>query len=51
MSPGYVATHWDAVVEGAKRTGRTPDRQDWRIVREIFVADTDDEAYANCVAA
>jgi len=49
LSPTYVATHWDAVVEGAKRTGRTPDRREWRIVREIFVADTDDEAYKGCV--
>ncbi len=49
LSPAYVATHWDAVIEGAKRTGRTPDRGEWRIVREIFVADTDDEAFKGCV--
>ena len=49
LSPSYVATHWDAVEEGARRTGRTPDRRDWRIVREIFVADTDEEAYEQCV--
>jgi len=49
LSPAYVATHWDAVVEGAKRTGRTPDRGEWRIVREVFVADTDDEAFKGCV--
>jgi alkanesulfonate monooxygenase SsuD/methylene tetrahydromethanopterin reductase-like flavin-dependent oxidoreductase (luciferase family) len=49
LSPAYVATHWDAVVEGAKRTGRMPDRGEWRIVREIFVADTDDEAFKGCV--
>jgi len=45
LSTAYCASHWDAVLEGAKRTGRNPDRADWRIVREIFVADTDDEAY------
>jgi len=49
LSPAYVATHWDAVVEGEKRTGRTPDRGEWRIVREVFVADTDDEAFKGCV--
>jgi alkanesulfonate monooxygenase SsuD/methylene tetrahydromethanopterin reductase-like flavin-dependent oxidoreductase (luciferase family) len=49
LSPAYVATHWDAVVEGAKRTGRTADRGEWRIVREVFVADTDDEAFKGCV--
>jgi alkanesulfonate monooxygenase SsuD/methylene tetrahydromethanopterin reductase-like flavin-dependent oxidoreductase (luciferase family) len=49
LSPAYVATHWDAVVEGANRTGRTADRGEWRIVREVFVADTDDEAFKGCV--
>jgi alkanesulfonate monooxygenase SsuD/methylene tetrahydromethanopterin reductase-like flavin-dependent oxidoreductase (luciferase family) len=49
MSPAYVATHWDAVLEGAKRTGRHPSRHDWRIVREIFVGETDAEAHRHCV--
>jgi alkanesulfonate monooxygenase SsuD/methylene tetrahydromethanopterin reductase-like flavin-dependent oxidoreductase (luciferase family) len=49
LSPSYVASHWDSVLEGAARSGRTPDRRDWRIVREIFVADTDEEAYERCV--
>ena len=34
-----VKTHWDAVEEGASRAGRTPDRSEWRISREVFVAD------------
>ena len=29
---------------GAARTRRTPKRADWRLAREIFVADTDAEA-------
>jgi alkanesulfonate monooxygenase SsuD/methylene tetrahydromethanopterin reductase-like flavin-dependent oxidoreductase (luciferase family) len=45
LNPAYVASHWDAVEVGAARTGRTPSRRDWRIVREIFVADTDEEAW------
>jgi alkanesulfonate monooxygenase SsuD/methylene tetrahydromethanopterin reductase-like flavin-dependent oxidoreductase (luciferase family) len=49
MSPSYVATHWDAVLEGARRSHARPNRQDWRIVREIFVADTDEEAHRHCV--
>ncbi len=49
LSPGYVASHWDSVVEGGKRTGRVPDRREWRIVREIFVAETDEQAYEQCV--
>jgi alkanesulfonate monooxygenase SsuD/methylene tetrahydromethanopterin reductase-like flavin-dependent oxidoreductase (luciferase family) len=45
LNPGYVSSHWDAVEAGAARTGRTPFRGDWRLVREIFVADTDEEAW------
>ena len=44
LNPAYVATHWAAVEEGAKRSGRTPRRRDWRMVREVFVAETDAEA-------
>ena len=39
-----TAQHWDAVVEGAARSGRTPDRNDWRIIRDVYVAPTDTEA-------
>jgi alkanesulfonate monooxygenase SsuD/methylene tetrahydromethanopterin reductase-like flavin-dependent oxidoreductase (luciferase family) len=45
LNPGYVASHWDSVLAGAARTGRTPSRADWRLVREIFVADTDEDAW------
>jgi alkanesulfonate monooxygenase SsuD/methylene tetrahydromethanopterin reductase-like flavin-dependent oxidoreductase (luciferase family) len=45
LNPAYVASHWDAVEEGAKRTGRTPNRGDWRMVREVFVAETDEKAH------
>ena len=44
LNPAYVATHWDAVEEGAKRSGLTPKRADWRLVREVFVAESDDQA-------
>jgi alkanesulfonate monooxygenase SsuD/methylene tetrahydromethanopterin reductase-like flavin-dependent oxidoreductase (luciferase family) len=44
LSPAYVASHWDSVEAGAARSGRTPKRSEWRLVREIFVADTDAEA-------
>jgi alkanesulfonate monooxygenase SsuD/methylene tetrahydromethanopterin reductase-like flavin-dependent oxidoreductase (luciferase family) len=30
--------------EGAASAGRTCDRQDWRVIRDIFVAETDAEA-------
>jgi alkanesulfonate monooxygenase SsuD/methylene tetrahydromethanopterin reductase-like flavin-dependent oxidoreductase (luciferase family) len=42
--PGVTAQHWDAVVEGALRSGRTPERNEWRIIRDIYVAPSDDEA-------
>ncbi|TCI00210.1 LLM class flavin-dependent oxidoreductase [Roseococcus sp. SYP-B2431] len=45
LNPAYVGSHWDSVEEGARRSGRTPDRRDWRLVREVFVADTDEEAW------
>lgn len=41
----YIASHWKSVEEGAKKSGRTPNRADWRISRDVFVADTDEEAY------
>ena len=44
LNPAYVASHWDSVEAGARRTGRNPSRRDWRIVREVFVAETDAEA-------
>lgn len=43
LNTEYVATHWDAVEEGALRSGRTPDRRDWRLVREVLVAETDEQ--------
>ena len=34
LNPAYVGSHWEAVEEGAKRTGRTAERAEWRMVRE-----------------
>jgi alkanesulfonate monooxygenase SsuD/methylene tetrahydromethanopterin reductase-like flavin-dependent oxidoreductase (luciferase family) len=39
-----TARHWQAVLEGAVRSGRTPDRGDWRLIRDVYVAPTDREA-------
>jgi alkanesulfonate monooxygenase SsuD/methylene tetrahydromethanopterin reductase-like flavin-dependent oxidoreductase (luciferase family) len=44
LNPAYVGSHWESVEIGAARSGRTPDRGEWRMVREVFVADTDAEA-------
>jgi len=40
----YLAGHWYRYVQGAEEAGRTPNRNDWRVASNIFVADTDDEA-------
>ena len=39
-----LITHWDTVSEAAARNGRTADRREWRIAREVYVARTDEEA-------
>ena len=45
LNANYLAGHWDAVAEGAASTGRTAHRSDWRMVREVLVADADEEAW------
>ncbi len=49
LNPAYVTSHWESVEMGAKRTGRTPHRDNWRVVREVLVADTDEEAWERSV--
>jgi alkanesulfonate monooxygenase SsuD/methylene tetrahydromethanopterin reductase-like flavin-dependent oxidoreductase (luciferase family) len=44
LNDAHTASHWSSVLEGARRSGRTPQRSDWRVVREIYVAPTDAEA-------
>ena len=39
-----LKTHWDAVEEGAQKSGRTPNRADWRIAKEVYIADTTEQA-------
>ena len=45
LNPAYVGSHWESVEIGAAKTGRKPNRSDWRLVREVFIADTDEEAW------
>ncbi len=40
----YLREHWDMMMEGAASAGRTCDRNDWRVIRDVFVAETDEEA-------
>ena len=45
LGSAYMAGHWEAVLEGAARGNREPPpRSEWRIVRDVWVADTDEEA-------
>ncbi len=39
-----LKTHWDSYEAGALAAGRTPRREDWRVCKEIIVAQTDAEA-------
>lgn len=39
-----LRSHWDAVEDGAAKAGRTADRTNWRIAREVVVAETSSEA-------
>ncbi len=45
LNANYLSGHWDAVEAGARSAGRTASRKDWRMVREVLVADTDEEAW------
>ncbi|KRA23822.1 hypothetical protein ASD65_04840 [Microbacterium sp. Root61] len=39
-----LVQHWETYATAAVEAGHTPDRADWHICRDIFVADTDEEA-------
>lgn len=45
LNANYLSGHFDAVAAGAASAGRTAHRSDWRMVREVLVADTDEEAW------
>jgi alkanesulfonate monooxygenase SsuD/methylene tetrahydromethanopterin reductase-like flavin-dependent oxidoreductase (luciferase family) len=42
----YLRDHWSMMEEGAASAGRTCSRKDWRVIRDVFVADSDREAKA-----
>ena len=49
MATQFAAQHWASVEAGARKSGRTPKRSDWAIVRDVFVADTDELAWQHAV--
>lgn len=44
VAASYLAGHWEQYSEGAREGGHEPDRREWRVAREAFVAETDEEA-------
>jgi len=44
ITKDVLRTHWKSVEDGALETGRTPDRRMWRVARDIYVAETTEEA-------
>lgn len=41
----YIQSHWSSVVEGAEEAKREPPpKSEWRLIREVVVAETDKEA-------
>lgn len=45
-----LRSHWQAVEAGASHSGRTPSRAEWRIARDIYVADTTEQARTDALA-
>ncbi len=45
MNTRFMAGHWETYSGAAVAAGREPKRSDWRILREVVVADTDEEAF------
>ena len=41
-----MRTQWQTYAEAAEAAGHTPDRTKWRVGKEVFIADTDEEAIA-----
>jgi alkanesulfonate monooxygenase SsuD/methylene tetrahydromethanopterin reductase-like flavin-dependent oxidoreductase (luciferase family) len=41
----FLRSHWDTYAEAAEAAGRTPKRSDWRVCKEVIVAETDAAAY------
>jgi alkanesulfonate monooxygenase SsuD/methylene tetrahydromethanopterin reductase-like flavin-dependent oxidoreductase (luciferase family) len=44
MALHTVVNHWETVEEGARKVGKKPSRKEWRIFRDIYVAETDEQA-------
>ncbi len=45
-----LKTHWQAVEQGAAKTGAATDRRQWRICRDVHVAETTEQARREALA-
>lgn len=46
LNAADLRSHWAAFSESAEGAGHVPDRRQWRVCRDIYVADTDEQAIA-----
>ena len=44
LNPQDLRGHWSAYEESARASGHTPRRSEWRLCRDLYVADTDAQA-------
>src|SRR5438552_4353844 len=49
VTPRVLQSHWASVVDGAGRSGRTPERGRWRVCRAVHVAATDGQARGEAI--
>lgn len=49
VPPTHLASHWEAVEAGAAKAEREVDRSTWRIAREVYVAETTEQARAEAI--
>ncbi len=49
VSTSALIQHWATYEQAAHTSGHTPDRRDWRVLRDYFVADTDEEAMESVI--
>jgi alkanesulfonate monooxygenase SsuD/methylene tetrahydromethanopterin reductase-like flavin-dependent oxidoreductase (luciferase family) len=49
LPPRNLLTHWEAVADGGEKNGKPASRRQWRIAREIYVAETTEKAREECL--
>jgi alkanesulfonate monooxygenase SsuD/methylene tetrahydromethanopterin reductase-like flavin-dependent oxidoreductase (luciferase family) len=49
VAPRVLLTHWQTLEAGAAEAGRTPSRAEWRVARNLHVAETDAQARAEAI--